>query len=61
MLLVVVVGGLGSIRGTLVAALALGICDVVGKYYVPRLGAFIIYAVTVAILLVRPRGLFGRR
>jgi len=61
LLVVVVVGGLGSIRGTLVAALALGICDVVGKYYIPYLGAFIIYAVTVAILLVRPSGLFGRR
>jgi branched-chain amino acid transport system permease protein len=61
LLVVVVVGGMGSIRGTLVAALALGISDVVGKYYVPQVGAFIIYAVTVSILLVRPRGLFGRR
>jgi len=60
LLVVVVVGGMGSIRGTLVAALALGICDVLGKYYIPYLGAFIIYGVTVAILLVRPNGLFGR-
>jgi branched-chain amino acid transport system permease protein len=60
LLMVVVVGGLGSIRGTLVAAIALGICDVTGKYYVPQAGAFILYAVTVVILLWRPRGLFGR-
>lgn len=60
-LIVVVVGGLGSMPGTLVAALALGIADAVGKYYVPQAGAFIIYAVTVAILLARPQGLFARR
>jgi branched-chain amino acid transport system permease protein len=60
-LIVVVVGGLGSISGSLVAALALGIADVVGKYYVPQAGAFIIYAITVAILLARPQGLFARR
>jgi branched-chain amino acid transport system permease protein len=60
LLMVVVVGGMGSIRGTLVAAIALGICDVTGKYYVPDAGAFILYAVTVVLLLWRPRGLFGR-
>jgi branched-chain amino acid transport system permease protein len=60
-LLVVSVGGLGSIGGTLAAALVLGICDVAGKYYVPQLGAFIIYAVMIALLLWRPAGLFGRR
>jgi branched-chain amino acid transport system permease protein len=60
LLMVVVVGGLGSIKGTLVAAIALGICDVTGKYYVPQVGAFILYAMTVAMLLWRPRGLFGR-
>lgn len=60
-LLVVSVGGLGSIKGTLVAALLLGICDTAGKYYVPEAGAFILYAVMVAILLWRPAGLFGRR
>ena len=60
-LIVVVVGGLGSMRGTLVAALALGISDVVGKYYLPQAGPFIIYAITVAVLLARPAGLFARR
>jgi branched-chain amino acid transport system permease protein len=60
LLIVVVVGGLGSIQGTLLAAVALGICDVAGKYYVPEAGAFILYAVTVLILLWRPQGIFGR-
>ncbi|MEO8560025.1 MAG: branched-chain amino acid ABC transporter permease, partial [Rhodospirillales bacterium] len=60
-LIVVAVGGLGSIRGSLIAALLLGISDVAGKYYVPETGAFIIYAVMVGILLWRPRGLFGKR
>lgn len=61
LLFVVVVGGLASIRGTLLAALLLGICDVAGKYYLPEVGAFILYFVTVVVLLVRPQGLMGRR
>ncbi|HXT19207.1 MAG TPA: branched-chain amino acid ABC transporter permease [Thermoanaerobaculia bacterium] len=60
-LLVVVVGGEGSILGSAVAAAALGVFDVVGKYYIPRVGAFLIYALMVALLLVFPQGLFGRR
>ena len=40
---------------------ALGIGDVAGKYFVPQLGAFLIYLLLVAILFVRPQGLFGRR
>ncbi len=59
-LIVVAVGGLGSIRGAFVAALILGIIDTAGKYYWPDGGAFFIYAVTIAILLVKPLGLFGR-
>ncbi|HEX3469208.1 MAG TPA: branched-chain amino acid ABC transporter permease [Candidatus Elarobacter sp.] len=60
-LIVVTLGGLGSLRGTLAAALVLGIADAVGKYYVPWAGAFIIYAVTVALLLWRPQGLLATR
>ena len=59
-LIVVVIGGEGSMRGTLFAALLLGVADVMGKYYVPQAGAFIIYAVTVAVLFVRPQGLMIR-
>jgi branched-chain amino acid transport system permease protein len=59
-LIVVAVGGGGSIRGSLYAALLLGIFDVASKYYVPQIGAFVIYAVMVAVLIFRPQGLFGR-
>jgi branched-chain amino acid transport system permease protein len=59
-LIVVAVGGLGSIRGPFVAALLLGITDTGFKYLLPELGAFFIYALTMAVLLWRPRGLFGR-
>jgi branched-chain amino acid transport system permease protein len=60
-LIVVSVGGLGSIRGSFAAAAVLGISDVAGKYYVPQLGAFLIYLVMVGLLMWRPAGLFGRR
>ena len=60
-LIVVTLGGLGSLRGTLAAALVLGIADAVGKYYIPWAGAFIIYALTVALLLLRPKGLLAAR
>ena len=59
-LIVVAVGGLGSIRGAFVAALVLGIIDTAGKYFWPDGGAFFIYAVAIAILLAKPEGLFGR-
>jgi branched-chain amino acid transport system permease protein len=60
-LLVVVVGGEGSILGSAVAAVALGVFDVVGKYYIPSVGGFLIYALMVVLLLVFPGGLFRRR
>jgi branched-chain amino acid transport system permease protein len=59
-LIVVAVGGLGSIRGPFVAAVLIGVTDTGFKYLLPELGAFFIYALTMAILLWRPRGLFGR-
>jgi branched-chain amino acid transport system permease protein len=60
-LLVVVVGGAGTIKGPLAAALLLGVLDVAGKYYVPQAGAFVIYAAMVVLLIAFPAGLFGRR
>ena len=60
-LIVVAVGGLGSIGGTFASAVLLGISDMAGKYYFPALGAFLIYLVMVAVLMWRPTGLFGRR
>jgi branched-chain amino acid transport system permease protein len=59
-LIVCAVGGTSSITGPLVAALLLGIADVMGKYYMPKLGAFIVYVLMIAILLWRPQGLFTR-
>ena len=59
-LIVVAVGGSGSITGSLVASLILGVVDVAGKYYVPEVGSFLIYAVMVLTLVFRPQGLFGR-
>jgi len=60
-LIVVAVGGLGSIGGSFAAATVLGISDMAGKYYFPWLGAFVIYLVMVALLMWRPAGLFGKR
>lgn len=60
-LIVVSVGGLGSIGGSFVAASLLGVSDMAGKYYFPQLGAFLIYLVMVTLLMWRPAGLFGRR
>jgi branched-chain amino acid transport system permease protein len=59
-LIVCAVGGTQTITGPLVAALLLGIADVMGKYYAPKLGAFIVYVLMIAILLWRPQGLFTR-
>ena len=59
-LIVVAVGGSGNIKGSLLAALMLGVFDVAGKYYLPQVGAFVIYAVMVVMLIVRPQGFFGR-
>ena len=50
-----------SIKGSLIAALVLGVCDVAGKYSLPDTGDFIIYGIMVSLLLWRPLGLFGRR
>ncbi len=59
-LIVVTVGGSSSIVGPFLAALMLGIADVGGKYFVPEIGSFVIYALMIAVLIVRPNGLFVR-
>jgi branched-chain amino acid transport system permease protein len=60
-LIVVSVGGLGSITGSFIAAMLLGVSDIAGKYYVPAIGSFLIYFVMIVIMMWRPAGLFGRR
>lgn len=60
-LIVVSVGGMGNITGSLAAALLIGVADVVGKYYVPAAGGVFIYVLTVALVMWRPQGLLGRK
>ena len=60
-LLVVAVGGAGTIKGPLLAALILGVFDVAGKYYVPQVGAFVIYGLMVVLLILFPAGLIRRK
>jgi branched-chain amino acid transport system permease protein len=59
-LIVVAVGGLGSLKGTLLAALVLGVFDTAGKYLLADAGGFFVYAVTVVVLLIKPAGFYGR-
>jgi branched-chain amino acid transport system permease protein len=59
-LIVVSIGGMGTLRGPFVAALVIGVTDTACKYWVPEFGAFLVYAVTLVLLLWRPAGLFGR-
>jgi branched-chain amino acid transport system permease protein len=60
-LIVVSVGGLGSIAGSFAAAMLLGVADMAGKYYIPALGSILIYVVMLGMIMWRPTGLFGRR
>jgi len=59
-LVVVSIGGAGSIQGALAASLTLGLVDTVGKYFIPNFGEFFFYLAVVIIVLVRPRGMLGR-
>jgi len=59
-LIVVAVGGLGSLRGSFAAALLLGTIDTYGRYLLPRGGGFVLYALVLVLLLARPQGLFAR-
>ena len=57
--IVIVIGGLGSLRGAFVGSLLIGIADTFGKAYLPSLALFLIYLTMILVLLVRPQGLFG--
>ena len=57
--MVIVIGGMGSLRGAFVGSLLVGIADTFGKAYLPGLALFLIYLVMLIVLLVRPQGLFG--
>lgn len=58
-MIVVTVGGTSSLTGPFVAALIIGIADVAGKYYLPELGAFLIYLMMIVLLVLRPQGLIA--
>ncbi len=60
-MIVVSVGGLGSVRGPFFAALLLGVGDTACRVLLPQLGAFFVYVALFVLLLFRPQGLFGRR
>jgi len=59
-IVVVVVGGLGSLKGAFVGALAIGLIDQYGKLFFPEFALFTIYAPVAVFLALRPQGLFGR-
>jgi branched-chain amino acid transport system permease protein len=59
-LIVISVGGTTTITGPFFASLLLGVADVAGKYYMPAVGGFIIYTIMVAVLILRPQGLFTK-
>lgn len=59
-LIVVVVGGLGSLKGSLVGSLVIGQAQTIGKVWLPNVSMLVIYLVMAAIVLSRPQGLFGR-
>lgn len=59
-LVVIVIGGMGSVEGTLLGSMVIGIIDAFGKALFPGLAMFLIYFVMIIVLLVRPAGLLGR-
>jgi branched-chain amino acid transport system permease protein len=60
-LMVVCVGGAGTVTGPFIAALLVGIVDVAGKYYLPEAGAFLIYVFMIVMLLMRPNGIVAKK
>ena len=60
-LIVVVIGGAGSIGGAMVAGMALGIIQTLGSVWIPSLSVLVPYAALVVVLLWRPTGLAGKR
>lgn len=57
---VVVIGGIGSVKGALLAALLIGLTDTFGKVFFPQAAGMLVYVLMAAVLLWRPNGLFGR-
>ena len=60
-LIVVIVGGVGSVQGALLGGILIGVIDAFGRALFPKLAMFTMYFTMIIILLVRPSGLLGRR
>ena len=60
-LVVVIVGGLGSLGGAMVGSLIVGLIDAYGRWLLPEFSYFVIFGPMAALLLFRPTGLFGRK
>jgi branched-chain amino acid transport system permease protein len=59
-MVVIVIGGVGSVQGALVGAMLIGAIDTIGRSRFPQFALFTTYLAMVVILLVRPAGLLGR-
>ena len=57
--IVIVIGGMGSLRGAFAGSLLIGVCDTFGKAYFQSIALFLIYLTMITVLLIRPQGLFG--
>src|SRR6202034_3808706 len=57
--IVIVIGGMGSLRGAFAGSLLIGVCDTFGKAYFQSVALFLIYLAMIIVLLARPQGLFG--
>src|SRR6202023_540923 len=57
--IVIVIGGMGSLRGAFAGSLLIGIADTFGKAYLQSIALFLIYLAVTAVLLIRPQGLCG--
>ena len=60
-LLVVSMGGAGTILGTFCAAMLVGIVDTAGKYYLPQMGGFLVYFLMIIVLIIKPQGLLSKK
>jgi len=60
-LIVIIVGGIGSIQGALVGALTIGVIDAFGRALLPELSMFFMFMVMIIILIAKPSGLLGRK
>ena len=57
---VVVIGGIGSIKGAFIGAMLIGLADTFGKVLLPEMASMVVYALMAAVLFWRPQGLFGK-